>query len=124
VQDAERVDVAGQWLAEAHAAWPELALDEAAFVADIMSRLAPEVPIEQARAIHAADLWIATACAAGDPVALARFEERYMVTLGPILASTGLAPDEIDEVKQELRRKILVDNPLAAYPRLGGRHAT
>ena len=102
------MDVAAQWLAEAHTAWPELALDEAAFVADIMSRLAPEVPIEQARAIHAADLWIATACAAGDPVALARFEERYMVTLGPILASTGLAPDEIDEVKQELRRKILV----------------
>src|SRR5262249_58423290 len=66
--------------------------------------------VEQARAVHAADLWLAAACAAGDSIALARFEERYMQPLNAVLRATGLGPDEIDEVKQELRRKILVSD--------------
>jgi RNA polymerase sigma-70 factor, ECF subfamily len=108
VREDELATVAAKWIADAHDAWPDIALDEPAFVAGVAARLAADATLDQASAVHAADLWIATACAAGDPVALARFEERYMAPLGAVLASTRLAPDEVDEVKQELRRKLLV----------------
>ena len=99
---------AATWLADAHAKWPDIALDEAAFVAQVAARLPDDAGPEQALAVHAADLWIAAACAAGDPVALAAFEERYVAALGGVLGPTGLDADQVDEVKQELRRKLLV----------------
>src|SRR5580693_185883 len=96
------------WIADARAAWPEIVVDEAAFAAQIAARLAPDATPDQARAVHAADLWIAGACAAGDARALALFDERYIGPLGGVLRATGLDPDQIDEVRQELRRKLLV----------------
>ena len=96
------------WIADARAAWPEIVVDEAAFVAQTAARLAPDATPDQARAVHAADLWIAAACAAGDARALALFDERYIGPLGGVLRATGLDPDQIDEVRQELRRKLLV----------------
>jgi RNA polymerase sigma-70 factor (ECF subfamily) len=108
VTDDERTAVTIEWLASARRAWPTIVLDEPAFVARVLARLPPDVDGAFARAIHIADLWLSTACAAGDPAALAELDARYIAPLGGVLGATGLAADEIDEVKQELRRKLLV----------------
>jgi RNA polymerase sigma-70 factor (ECF subfamily) len=108
VRDDELATVAAGWVADGRAAWPELAVDEAAFVAQVSARLPGDCGAEQARALHAADLWLVAACAAGDPRALAVFDERYLGPLGGVLRASGLEPDQIDEVRQELRRKLLV----------------
>ncbi len=96
------------WVKEARAAWPDIEVDEAAFVAQVTARLPPDAGSDQASAICASDLWLAAACATGEPRALAAFEDRFMAPLGGILRATGLEPDQIDEVRQELRRKLLV----------------
>ena len=98
------------WLAEAHAAWPTVHLDEAAFVERTLARLPEAATLDQALAVHASDLWIAAACAAGDPIALAAFEAHFIAPLGAVLGATGSDADQIDEVKQELRRKLLVSD--------------
>ena len=102
--------MAASWLAEARTAWPALTLDEPTFVAQTFARLAADATVDQALAVHAADLWIAAACAEGDALALAAFDERYIAPLGAVLGPTGLDGDQIDEVKQELRRKLLVSD--------------
>ena len=63
---------------------------------------------EDARSLHAADLSLAAACAAGDPAALAVFDEQYLAPLAGVLRATGLAADQIDDVMQELRARLLV----------------
>ena len=99
---------AAAWIAEARSAWPEVELDEAAFVAEVVARLPPDAGPEQASAICARDLWLTVACAAGDPRALAVFDAKLLAPLARILRATGLEPDQIDDVCQELRRKLLV----------------
>jgi RNA polymerase sigma-70 factor (ECF subfamily) len=116
MRDDELAAVTAQWLVDAHAAWPDLAVDEAAFIARTAARLPPEATPEQALALHAADLWLAAACATGDAKALAHLEQAYLSTLDKLLASSGLAGDQIEDVKQELRRKLLVAD--AAPPRI------
>lgn len=108
MRDDEVAEVTREWLADARAAWPEIALDAEAFVARVVARLPPGVGIEAARSVHAADLWLATACAAGDPIALAAFDDHYLAPLGGVLVPTGLAPHQVDDVRQELRKKLLV----------------
>jgi RNA polymerase sigma-70 factor, ECF subfamily len=104
------------WLGAARAAWPSVIVDERAFVAHVAARLgSPTLDT-----IAAADLWLTCACVAGDPGAFAAFDAHYVATLDPVLASNGLAADQIDEVKQELRRKLLVRDADGAPPRLDG----
>jgi RNA polymerase sigma-70 factor (ECF subfamily) len=110
MRDDETVEVVAGWLAEAHAAWPEVSLDGEAFVARTIASLPEDVKVEHARALHAADLWLAAACAAGNAVALASFEEHYVVPLDPILARGGLTSDQFEAAKQELRRELLASN--------------
>jgi len=100
--------VIAEWIEAGRAAWPTIDRDREAFVADVTARLAPDATADAARAIHAADLWLTGACAAGDRAAIALFDERYLAPLDGVLGPKGFAPDQIDEVKQELRRKLLV----------------
>jgi RNA polymerase sigma-70 factor (ECF subfamily) len=53
--------------------------------------------------LHAADLYLACACAEGDPVALARFEAEELPTARAALADQRIAPALRDELVQELR---------------------
>lgn len=108
MRDDELADLATEWLATARAAWPQIAIDEAEFVQRIVARLPEHASCDLARSLHAGDLWLTAACAAGDPAALAAFEQQYMSSLDHVLASSGIAADLVDEVKQEVRRKLLV----------------
>jgi RNA polymerase sigma-70 factor (ECF subfamily) len=108
IDDATLAGVIAGWLDAARAAWPAIAVDEAVFVAHVAARIPATARPDGLDAIHAADLWLTAACAAGDPAAIAAFDERLIAPLDRVLGQAGLAGDQIDEVKQELRRKLLV----------------
>lgn len=64
--------------------------------------------IEQPALIgHAVDLVMAAACAAGDPAAIAAFDQQHVRSLRPSVSRTPLRPDQLDEVRQTLRVRLL-----------------
>src|SRR5262249_131485 len=63
----------------ARAAWPGVELPPEMFLAHVRSKLGDGLPIEPTlRELHTADLYLACACARGDPHALAAFDERCL----------------------------------------------
>jgi RNA polymerase sigma-70 factor (ECF subfamily) len=90
-------------LALARAAWPEIALDEAVFMAWIAARAGGD---GDGGELHAADLYLACACARGDAAALAAFERRYLAEVPRFLIGTRSRPDIVEEVKQRLRVRL------------------
>ncbi|MEO8554298.1 MAG: hypothetical protein ABI678_30185, partial [Kofleriaceae bacterium] len=85
---------------EGKARWPAIAVDRDAFVARVA---ALEDPGD-----HAADLYFAFACGAGDPSALAELETRYLTALRGPLAKLGLDGAGIEETIQMVREELLV----------------
>jgi RNA polymerase sigma-70 factor (ECF subfamily) len=93
------------------AAWPELSLDEGAFVTYLARHADERLPPMD----RTAELWLACACANGSPGAVAAFEERYrgaieraaarvdhgvveeatQIVLGSLLVRDGAAPARI-----------------------------
>ena len=66
-------------LAAAQRAYPTIDLPSKVFVAYLRDRISADVPWPLAlRQIHAADLYLACACARGDLHALAAFDERCL----------------------------------------------
>jgi RNA polymerase sigma-70 factor (ECF subfamily) len=84
------------------AAWPEVDLPAAAFGAYLATHaLAPD-------AEHAADLYLACACAAGVPAALAAFEATHVPMLPSYLARLRPSAELVDDVAQLLRERLFV----------------
>lgn len=90
----------------ARAAWPEIALDDDAFLAFVAQRVTGSIAttLEQ---MPAADLYLACACSRNDPAALRAFED-LLGAIDPALAHMGLFADLFDEVKQRLRIKLFL----------------
>jgi RNA polymerase sigma-70 factor (ECF subfamily) len=101
-------------------AWPDLALSAEAFLRHVAERLpAQGDPIESVRALHAEDLYLACACAAGDPEAVRVFDERFLApTAAHVSRARGL-PGLTDDLKQLVRSRLLVAADGVA-PRIGG----
>lgn len=59
-------------------------------------------------AVHAGDLWLACACAAGVPAALAALEREHLVRIREFAASVDASPGFVAELTQQLRARILV----------------
>ncbi len=97
-------------LAEAHAAacaaWPRVVVPQATFSAWIEARLGDDEPLE---ALRTADLYLACACAAGDP---ARHRSPSSSTLlsevDRALHKLSIPATAIDDTKQVLRRRFFV----------------
>ena len=87
-------------LALAQAAWPELSVPGDVFRAYAAQR--------DADAARAGELYLACACAHGDPRAIAALEARYFGDIDRALGRRQLAPAAIAEVKQILREKLFV----------------
>lgn len=88
------------------AAFPAVALA----APDFMRHLAAivddaDVPLS---ALHASDLFLACACAHGDPAAVTILERDYISTLDAPLRATGLGAHDADEVRQRMREQLLV----------------
>jgi RNA polymerase sigma-70 factor (ECF subfamily) len=90
-------------------AWPNVKLATAEFVAYLGARLPTDQPVEQAlRQLHTSDLYLACACARGDARAIAAFETHGLGVVDRALATLRIEEHVIAEVKQQLRRDILV----------------
>lgn len=88
-------------------AWPSVPLPPEAFMRHLARHLPPDDTLAQAlHQLHAADLYLACACAAGDAQALLAFEQHVLKKvpsrLGQLSAST------VDEVLQVLRQRLLM----------------
>jgi RNA polymerase sigma-70 factor (ECF subfamily) len=91
------------------AAWPEVALDAAAFLRHVAERL-PEQgeALDALASMPAADLYLACACAQGDERAMQLFERDFISQIGVYLGRADTLAGVADEVKQLVRTRLLV----------------
>jgi RNA polymerase sigma-70 factor, ECF subfamily len=108
----------GELLRRARAMWPGVELDAQVFASYLESRLPAGLDIgEAARQMRTGDLYLACACSRGDPQAIAAFERRCLSVVDETLhRMAGVEPHLIDDVKQELRWRLLVGD--AGPPRI------
>jgi RNA polymerase sigma-70 factor (ECF subfamily) len=117
VLEAE-LDAAVQRAAEA---WPGLRLEAEAFVRYVAARWQPAAdPAAALRALHAPDLALAHACVRGDRLALQLLDRQFLSRTGEYVAKLATRVQDLDEVRQRLRERLLVGKPgqpprLAAY---------
>jgi RNA polymerase sigma-70 factor (ECF subfamily) len=94
-------------LASARAAWPDLALSEATFFRHLAERLPEEGSLPDAlRKVHAADLYLACACAQGHTVAQAALDTHFLPKVDAAVARIEGSGDGAAEVRQRLREKL------------------
>jgi RNA polymerase sigma-70 factor (ECF subfamily) len=108
----------------ARAAWPDVAVEGAAFVAHVARKLpagdGPEQALAQARA---ADLYISLACVSGDAQAIAALDRRAIAPLAGVLRRTSRSAQSIDDALQNLRAKLFVEGRIAEYTGRGSLEA-
>jgi RNA polymerase sigma-70 factor (ECF subfamily) len=98
-----------QLVATARAAWPGIIVEDDAFLRHVAERLPGEGgPREALAALHAGDLYLACACAVGEPRALAAFEKQFLSQVDAYLARTEGQAGMAEEVRQALRTRLLV----------------
>lgn len=95
------------------AAWPGVVVDREAFAAFLDARV-EEADLERAKV---EDLYVASACAAGDVRAITAVDSRYFPDVDAALGKMGLPSDRIAEVKQGLRKLLFVGED-GAPPRI------
>jgi RNA polymerase sigma-70 factor, ECF subfamily len=89
----------------ARAAWPGLHVDPERFAAYVGERASGGADLA---ALHAGDLYLACACASGDPPGLAAFEARYVAEVPSFLAGVERSAAAVDEVCQLVRERLFV----------------
>jgi RNA polymerase sigma-70 factor (ECF subfamily) len=102
-----REELRNRW-EEGRAAWPDVDLDEAAFAAHVLSKLAPDAGAEHLERLDAPGLYLACACARGIPSALAELDLRVLARVPEFLARIQGSSSLPDEVRQILRERLLV----------------
>lgn len=88
--------------------WPTLDLPEAIFRGALLARLRSGEGPEAVRAMHAAELYLACACAEGSAEAARLLDEHYLSALRGSLLRVDAAPEFCAEALQLLRQKLLV----------------
>jgi RNA polymerase sigma-70 factor (ECF subfamily) len=107
-------------LAAARAAWPQLELDDRAFVDFVAARLPDDSSVEDAlAALHGTDLYLALGLIQGHRAALAIFEKELAPVIDVSLRRMRLPDAVIDEMKQSLREQLLVAPPGKDRPMIG-----
>jgi RNA polymerase sigma-70 factor (ECF subfamily) len=97
-----------EFLRAGQRAWPAVVLPPEALAAHL-ARLAAEDGRSMAdRAAHAADLYLACACAEGLAPAIAAFDRGYLSRVADFVARTDSSPEFASEVRQDLRNRLLV----------------
>ena len=94
-------------VADARRQWPGVRLDEGEVAAYLARRVAPDEG-EAALPAHAADLYLAWACVGGDPIAIGHFDRAVLERAGRVLARLGLSSADADDVKQDVRTRLLI----------------
>ncbi len=93
---------------DAAATWPGVVVDEPRFAAFLAERptAAPE---------HAADLYLACACADAAAGALAAFERVYLSRVDGFVARHRLLPSTLEDLKQQLRERLFANGRIRDY---------
>ncbi len=68
--------------------------------------------------VHAADVYLAHACASGDPRALAAFDATLLPEVAAYIARTDSSRELADEVRQLIRHRLLVADDAGKPPRI------
>jgi RNA polymerase sigma-70 factor (ECF subfamily) len=98
-------------------AWPGIALTYTCFANRMRELGVPPADL----ALRGRDLYLAAACAEGDPTALRCFDEQFIARIDGMATRFGLGPNLLDEVRQKVRVKLLVGkSPSIARYRGGG----
>jgi RNA polymerase sigma-70 factor (ECF subfamily) len=97
--------------AAALAAYPDLSVDAATFGAELARRLGAAASPEQLAHVRADHVHIAIACAAGDPLAIHRFEDDFLDEVDATAGRLRARPDQADEVRSHLHRILFVSEP-------------
>lgn len=110
--DLERSDLEARLRAVIGAASFESASEvpAAALVAELARRAAAGEPW-QLDGEPAQELGLACGCVAGERLALARLDDRYLAVVRPAVAHMSLGAAAVDEIRHEVRRKLLVPDP-------------
>jgi RNA polymerase sigma-70 factor, ECF subfamily len=93
------------------------------FSAHVIQRLPGSTAADVALArVATSDLYLACACADGDPTALAAFEADVLDVVAPALQRMRVDPDVVSEVAQRIRRNLLVaDGKVPTIAQYAGR---
>jgi RNA polymerase sigma-70 factor, ECF subfamily len=84
-------------------AWPGLTLTREQFTAWVQAR---GIALEALRA-RGGDLYLAAACGTGDRRAFELFDRAFLQAPGPRAGSATLSPEQLDELRQRLRVRLL-----------------
>lgn len=124
--ELERVpDLVVETASLAHRRWPGIRYE----VDDFRKHVSRVGAATQELELRGTELFLAAACAGGDPVALRVFEAKYIASIEPSLARFRAGPDFTQEIQQELRCRLLAPpapriagysgtGPLAAWVRI------
>jgi RNA polymerase sigma-70 factor (ECF subfamily) len=94
---------------EAQQTYPTIMLPRDVFAAYLGDRLPAEVPpLRALRQMYTADLYLACACARGDVLAFAAFDDRCLRQLDRALLRMGIDAAAIADVKQDIRSRVLI----------------
>jgi RNA polymerase sigma-70 factor (ECF subfamily) len=107
--DRDQLEVRlAEQLADAEEHWPGVSVDRRRFVTHWAAQLARAENVGTAiEQIHLSDLYLAFACAEGDPAALRAFGTLLSSVAGAVRSVDG-APSFVDEILQRLRTRVLV----------------
>jgi RNA polymerase sigma-70 factor, ECF subfamily len=86
------------------AQWPGVGL----LFDDFAARIEALEVADEDLALRGPDLFLATACAAGDKTAIRQFDAAFIAGLDGRVARFAFPPDKLDELRQKVRTKLLV----------------
>jgi RNA polymerase sigma-70 factor (ECF subfamily) len=95
-------------LREARDSWPGVALEDGTFARYLAGRDAATSEADETKSLLLRDLYLACACAAGDPQAVAAFDRIFLAPLADIVARAGFPAPIGADVVQILRERLLV----------------
>jgi RNA polymerase sigma-70 factor (ECF subfamily) len=95
----------------ARAAYPEIAVDEATFFAELARRLGTTADPDQLARVRGDHVHLAIACAAGDEVAIRKFEDEFLDEVDATAHRLGATSDQLDELRSFARRILFVTEP-------------
>jgi len=102
----------------ARAAWPGVHVEAEVFIPYLAARIPNDVPVRRAlTSIVGGDLYLACACAQGDAAAIAAFEANLLRDVDVAIARINLGSAALDDVKGNIRYRILVGEE-GAPPRI------
>jgi RNA polymerase sigma-70 factor (ECF subfamily) len=101
------------------AAYPDISVDAALFAAELARRLGAAASPQQLARTRADHVHLAIACAAGDELAIRRFERELLDEVDATAERLRARADQADDVRSQLRRILFVSEPGRAAALLG-----